>query len=162
MALIVICFILICSLVPTIRGQEQYELTTLELVCPRGYYHDTQNNPKLLSLQECRPCPRGRYGDTIGLVSSACTATCPRGRYGEKLAAMTVDDCRLCPAGTVGTEIGLTTARCSKQCPVGKFSRAVGATSESACLVCDTGYKGQQCNFSKRGNPNQGVIDDDD
>ena len=38
--------------------------------CPRGSYFSEDDN-------DCILCPRGRYGDTMGLTSSACTVSSP-------------------------------------------------------------------------------------
>ena len=61
--------------------------------CPRGYYQKST----LISVtrqSDCLLCPRGRYGSTHGLTTSACTAGCPLGKYNDALGGTSADDCK--------------------------------------------------------------------
>ena len=111
--------------------------------CPRGMYRATGAGYR---QGECLWCPRGRYGSSQGLTSSACTAKCPTGRYNDRLGARTVDDCKFCMAGRYGSQEGLTTKDCSGWCPAGKYSNVVGITTNNDCVDCPPGYRGWQCN----------------
>ncbi len=82
----------------------------------------------------CLPCPRGRYGNAVGLKSSACTAPCPAGKYGNMLAAKSIYECVDCPAGRYGTTVGLTTPKCSGNCPIGTYSGVPGISNVAVII----------------------------
>jgi len=99
--------------------------------CPRGSYM-----PPKATFRECALCPRGVYGSTSNLTSSACTAPCPAGRYNDMLGAKTPDDCKLCPRGKYGALTGMKTQQCSGNCPAGKFGTSSGLTDAVSCTLC--------------------------
>lgn len=111
-------------------------------LCPRGYYQATG-----LKEVDCVACPRGRYGETIGLTSRVCTSRCPPGRYRDTPGATSAEDCRLCPPGKYGSHLGLTTKECSGPCPVGKYSSVQGLVDRADCVTCPVGYRGWQCTW---------------
>lgn len=117
----------------------------------RKYRANLITNPLTMKSQRedgCKPCPRGRYGDTIGLISYRCTAMCPAGKYGDLQGATSIKDCKDCPPGTYGKSRGLITAECSKKCPAGKYSDTYGNTVASSCKVCPPNYFQWQCSYS--------------
>jgi hypothetical protein len=57
--------------------------------CPIGSYRE---NPY---KRECKLCPRGYYGNTVGLTSSTCSGPCPIGRYSDKVGTKYEEDCEL-------------------------------------------------------------------
>ncbi len=67
--------------------------STLLTQCPRGYYQ-SPSSVTVTRMGDCKPCPRGRYGATEGLINSGCTAGCPVGKYNDKVAAESPDDCK--------------------------------------------------------------------
>jgi len=93
----------------------------------------------------------GKYGESDGLTSGACTADCPLGRYRDRVGGVIPADCTFCPPGTWGQTRGLTTDKCTEYCPPGKYNSRVGQTSAAACIDCPptfTGSKapwGEQC-----------------
>ncbi len=113
--------------------------------CPVGYYRIIKNKKLNHRIEGCLPCPKGRYGSTIGLTSSMCSAPCPKGRYGDFKGASNQDDCLLCPPDTYGASEGLTSPYCSGKCPLGTYSPKFGSTSFSNCIKCPPNYFGNQC-----------------
>jgi len=57
--------------------------------CPIGSYRENQYK------RECKLCPRGFYGNTVGLTSSSCTGPCPIGRYSDKVGTKYEEECEL-------------------------------------------------------------------
>lgn len=57
--------------------------------CPIGSYREN------LYKRECKLCPRGYYGNTVGLTSSTCSGPCPIGRYSDKVGTKHEEDCEL-------------------------------------------------------------------
>lgn len=64
-----------------------------------------------------KPCPAGRYGNSTGLDSPACTAACPKGHYCPSGTAR--GDQFRCPAGRYGDVEGLMSSACSGECSAG-------------------------------------------
>jgi hypothetical protein len=117
-------------------------------LCPRGRYRGegtATNAVKGGLADECIDCPRGRYGSSVGLDASTCTAECPAGRYNDQIGQRTVDDCKFCPPGTWGATAGLKEESCSGHCEPGRYISEYGATSVTDCQLCDEGYRGWQC-----------------
>jgi len=134
--------------------------------CPAGKYRisggdfDRTNGQR---IEGCKFCPRGKYGETDGLMTSSCTSLCPKGRYRDTQGAITKSDCWLCPPGKVGDEDGLLTSECNGNCPSGYYSDVAGITDAEDCKVCPRGYRGWQCTWAqlpRRGTfvPNDGMI----
>ena len=127
------------------------------LSCPLGTYREFGNEylrkPGGLRLDGCLKCPKGRYGSSIDLKSSLCTAPCPRGTYRDKAGGKSIDDCTPCPAGTYGDKEGLTTKQCSGSCTGLNtrerkyYSNLKGLTTRKDCKVCPKGYRGWQCDW---------------
>ena len=90
----------------------------------------------------CRPCPRGRYGDRMGLKHSTCSGLCPVGTYGDKEGLTSILECKACPTGTFGARSGLTSSLCSGKCPKGYYTDLERSTS---CKKCPLHYTGSQC-----------------
>ena len=112
--------------------------------CQAGYYRLIKNQKTINRVEGCILCPRGRYGATIGLTSSKCSAPCPKGRYGDFLGSSSQDDCTLCPFDTYGPSEGSTNPRCTK-CPDGTYNPNTGSTSINDCIKCPPNYFGNQC-----------------
>ncbi len=107
------------------------------------------------------PCPLGRYGNTIGLMSSKCSGECTSGYYcpvGTKEPIICepgfyCDDGKVkrqCPAGSYGATYGLTYAICSGECTPGYYCE-IGSTSTRS-MPCpagrygsDSGLKNSNC-----------------
>lgn len=57
------------------------------------------------SISDCRPCPRGTYGDTKGLATRKCSGRCsdlntPKTKYyGDSEGLASRSDCKVCPKG---------------------------------------------------------------
>lgn len=117
-----------------------------EVSCPVGHYRPPGSTvTKRVSGQRedgCHRCPRGRYGASVGLTSSSCSAACPVGTYGDQEGLESADQCPKCPPGSFGIFRGMKTASCSGLCPAGKYSDTFGATS---CKVCPPHYHMWQC-----------------
>ena len=90
----------------------------------------------------CNPCPKGRYGDTMGLQHPSCTAPCPVGTYSDAVGLTSIKECKKCPEGTFGRNRGLTTSTCSGKCPKGKYSDLPGSIQ---CKDCPPNYRMWQC-----------------
>ena len=120
--------------------------TIPEVSCPLGHYRPS-GSTKLFRVSGnrqdgCFPCPKGRYGDSMGLKHSSCTAACPVGTYSGKVGLKSIDECMKCPKGTFGKNRGLTTSECSGVCPRGKYTDKEGSPS---CKVCPKKYYMHQC-----------------
>lgn len=99
------------------EGSVSQAARVAELLCSPGHY--------------CRggvsiPCPRGRYGNSTGLQTAACTAMCPDGSH--------------CPAGSVLPSICPLGYYCPDGetpviCPAGTFGMAQGNTALSNSLM---------------------------
>lgn len=124
----------------TVRGKVP------EISCPLGHYRPPgSTDTKRVSAQRqdgCKRCPRGRYGDSVGLLVATCTAACPVGTYGDQEGLESVSDCQKCPPGSFGINRGMKTKECSGLCPRGRYSDTFGASS---CKVCPPHYHDWQC-----------------
>ncbi len=112
--------------------------------CPIGSYRIIQNSKFNNRIDGCIPCPRGRYGSTIGLTSALCSGPCPKGRYGEFKGASHPNDCGLCPFDSYGPREGETNPSCMK-CPLGTYNPNTGSSLFSNCIKCPPNYFGNQC-----------------
>jgi hypothetical protein len=84
----------------------------------------------------CSDCAAGRYGNTTGLTTEACTAACAAGFFGGA-AGLTTSSCSgSCRAG-YACAAGSTNSTASI-CPAGTFS----LTGSSACTGCAAGRFG--------------------
>lgn len=120
--------------------------TIPEVSCPLGHYRPS-GSTKLFRVSGnrqdgCFPCPKGRYGDSVGLKHSSCTASCPIGTYSDRLGLTSVSECSKCPKGTFGKNRGLTTSECSGVCPKGRYTDKEGSIS---CKLCPKNYYMHQC-----------------
>jgi len=117
-----------------------------EVSCPLGHYRPSGSTLLYrVSGQRqdgCRPCPKGRYGGTVGLKTASCSGACPIGTYGDEVGLEDISDCQACPPGTYGIYSGMTTSKCSGECPKGYYSDTYGA---STCIKCPLHYHGWQC-----------------
>lgn len=136
----------VCTIIAMVQGHESDIIDK----CPRGTYRKPTTTTDVTRIGDCKPCPRGRYGSTEGLLNSACTAGCPLGKFNDMPGAVSADDCKFCPPGTYGNFEGLTTRGCAARCPNGKFSRTYGATSSSSCISCFDQFNQWQCTQAKR------------
>jgi len=116
--------------------------------CPKGHYRAPEHGPGNYG-GECTECPRGKYGDVQGLISSDCTDDCPKGTYRDLVGGASIHDCSICPMGTYGEDKGLTTPVCSGYCPEGTYSNTPGLERDRDCKDCPPGYRGHQC-FPRR------------
>ena len=106
----------------------------------------------------CVPCPKGRYGNSAGLVTSGCTAPCPAGRYNDQLGADSVNSCQFCPLGRYGMVAGLASAKCTAKCPSGYYGSSVGLVQSTDCSKCLPGMKTGQCQWALQ--PRWGIDSD--
>ena len=74
------------------------------------------------------PCPAGRYGESLSLTTTECTALCPTGHYCPLGSSQPTK----CPAGTYGATEGLETNACTDLCPLGHFC-PIGSTNITKC-----------------------------
>ena len=122
---------------PTDCPQGKYcpEGTITPLLCPKGSYGNSIN---LKSSAECTKCDPGKYCDTPGQTSS--TGDCTEGFYCEGGAYIPTpkdgETGNLCPAGGYCTA-GVTAPI---SCPNGKFNNFQGARSDDDCVNCLPGY----------------------
>jgi hypothetical protein len=76
--------------------------------CPAGTYRDVSYD----AVEECIPCPPGRYREeSKGRRLDACYK-CPPGTYNEKNGSSTINDCKRCPEGTFTREEGSGSCIC--------------------------------------------------
>ncbi len=120
--------------------------TIPEVSCAMGFYRPL-GSTKLYRISGnrqdgCYPCPKGRYGETMGLTHPTCTAPCPVGTYSDEVGVISRNDCKKCPKGTFGKNRGLTTNECSGVCPKGRYTDKEGSTS---CKICPKKYYLHQC-----------------
>ena len=117
--------------------------------CPVGKYRVSSGSNlysnKGLRVDGCIPCPRGKYGSTEGLTSSACSGTCPKGRYSDRIGITTAEECQPCEVGRYGSSLGLTTAACTGSCATGYYTTTSAAEAATECVVCPTGYSNAPC-----------------
>ena len=127
--------------------------------CPLGMYREVTGStyarrPGGLRTDGCIPCPRGKFGSTTDLTSSACTDDCAKGSYRDLPGGTSQADCFACPEGTYGSAEGLTARTCSGQCidhndvHTRWYSDVSGLTQASDCKVCPEGYRGWQCDWA--------------
>eukprot|EP01040_Poterioochromonas_malhamensis_P010769 gene10769-11738_t len=123
--------------------------TIPEVSCPLGTYRPSGSTVlRRVSGQRqdgCQRCPKGRYGDKMGLTHPSCSGVCPVGTYGDEDGLKSKKECKLCPPGTYGTRSGLTTATCSGLCPKGTYSDSYGSRK---CKKCPPNYNMWQCGES--------------
>lgn len=120
--------------------------------CPLGFFrpsHYPQFKISSPRADGCRPCLRGHYANTTGVIGKplgpGCTA-CPAGKYGDRTGLKSVLECSLCPPGKYGYYTGSKSRLCSGSCPKGTYSDVYGLVSYKDCKVCPVGYIGWQCN----------------
>jgi hypothetical protein len=113
-------------------------------VCPVGSYGNNER---------CAPCPRGRYGQTPGLLDGACTGPCPAGKYGPYTGA-SLPQCPKLHAqistgydanDPFGGEAGggrSGTRNCCIDCPAGRYLDATGEDDIWDCKPCPMGKYG--------------------
>lgn len=76
--------------------------------CPAGTYRDYAYD----SVEECVPCPPGRFREDIkGRNLESCTK-CPAGTYTSHFGSTSIRDCLRCPAGTFTVEPGSSFCIC--------------------------------------------------
>ena len=120
--------------------------------CALGTYRP-EGNTNLLRVygqrqDGCIACPKGSYGDTIGLTSIHCSGLCPRGTFSDVTGLVSSDQCKKCPPGHYGYKEGLSTETCSAKCPLGTYTDFYGALSVKDCKPCPAGYRGWQCTWA--------------
>lgn len=76
--------------------------------CPAGTYRDVSYS----AVEECIPCPPGRYRDESKGRSLNSCYKCPPGTYNEKNGSATINDCKKCPRGTFSNEEGSESCIC--------------------------------------------------
>jgi len=91
----------------------------------------------------CETCPRGRFGDSNALTSSAGCTECPPGKFRDAVGGRTALDCTNCTAGRYASSPGAEA--CGGTCPLGKHSTLAGARDGAACSFCPKGYRSEQC-----------------
>jgi|AntRauTorckE5430_2_1112549.scaffolds.fasta_scaffold01796_3 hypothetical protein len=85
--------------------------------CSAGTYRDISYD----AVEECSPCPPGRFREDIKGRSLDGCSKCPAGTYNGKPGMTTMKDCHRCPAGTFTNEPGsascicITPAACDNQ-----------------------------------------------
>ena len=76
--------------------------------CPAGTYRDISYD----AVEECIPCPPGRFREDIkGRHLEGCNK-CQAGTYNSELGISTIRGCHRCPAGTFTNEPGSETCVC--------------------------------------------------
>jgi hypothetical protein len=114
--------------------------------CPPGTYSEG-------GASVCSLCPGGKFGNSSGLTSSACTGPCPAGYVcGPGTVNGTATLCPLgqfsgegssvcspCPGGRYGSVPPLVHASCTGLCVVGRWG-APGTTSPDCTGPCAAGY----------------------
>ncbi len=76
--------------------------------CPAGTYRDVAYD----AVEECIPCPPGRFREDVkGKRLEGCTK-CPARTYNSKRGSDTIKDCLRCPVGTFTSEPGSATCIC--------------------------------------------------
>ena len=87
--------------------------------CPAGTYRDAAYD----AVEECIPCPPGRFREDIKGRSLESCSKCPERTYNSKSGSSTLKDCLRCPAGTFTNEPGsakcicITPAACENEFP---------------------------------------------
>jgi hypothetical protein len=76
--------------------------------CPAGTYRDVAYN----AVEECIPCPPGRFREGIKGRSLEGCNKCPSRTYNHKYGSSTIKDCLRCPAGTFTNEQGSAQCKC--------------------------------------------------
>lgn len=109
--------------------------------CSRGYWREDD--------VQCKPCPRGTYGDSNDLTSSSQCTKCPKGTFRDMVGGTSEADCLPCPSGTYGELTGVTTSQCSGYCAKGRYSLKEGLTTAASCDTCPAGYFNWQCRSNK-------------
>lgn len=102
----------------------------------------------------CTLCPAGRFGDTEGLFTAACSGPCeagyecppgstypsvrlcPQGTFSPQGS----EKCSLCPPGTYGDRKGLVSEWDCKRCPAGQFGDSPGLFLSECSGRCLPGY----------------------
>jgi hypothetical protein len=120
--------------------------TIPEVTCQLGHYRPKGSTilHRVSGQRQdgCYPCPKGRYGDKMGLTHYTCSGLCPVGTYGDETGLTSVKECKACRPGTFSVKSGATSRGCSGVCPKGKYSDHAGAKE---CKVCPKGYYMWQC-----------------
>jgi len=76
--------------------------------CPVGTYRHND----ISHVEDCFPCPKGRYRDREGGRSDMDCDFCPVGKYINDVGSNSVSDCNRCPAGRFGVEPGVAECEC--------------------------------------------------
>ena len=85
------------------KGQKKvlYEGGRMEY-CPAGTYRDVDYD----SVEECVPCPPGRFREDIKGRNLESCSKCPVGTYNRLSGSSSILDCLRCPAGTFTNQPG--------------------------------------------------------
>ena len=75
-----------------------------------------------------RHCPAGTYRDVSYDAVEECIP-CPPGRFREDIKGRSLEGCSKCPAGTYNGELGISTIRGCHRCPAGTFTNEPGSES---------------------------------
>ena len=100
-----------CSQV-TLRSEQSEEVIAFNggimAHCPAGTYRDVSYD----AVEECIPCPPGRFREDVKGRSLGGCSKCPAGTYNSKNGSSTIRDCLRCPAGTFTNEPGSENCIC--------------------------------------------------
>lgn len=85
------------------KGQRKltYEGGRMEY-CPAGTYRDIDYD----AVEECVPCPPGRFREDIKGRNLESCSKCPAGTYNKLYGSSSILDCLRCPAGTFTNQPG--------------------------------------------------------
>ena len=102
------------------------------VICPIGYFCKPSKAGE--GIFYARPCPAGKFGETQGLSSEACTGPCP---VGHKCPAGTATPVA-CESGTFAKDLGDFIC---KDCPVGWSTPVANKNAGGAgtCEICVAG-----------------------
>ena len=104
--------------------------------------------------KECIYCSKGKYSDTIGIVSDNTCKLCPIGFYNDVLGLTNVNQCKSCDNGKIGLINGAISNITCRDCKAGKFKSNIdecsqctpGRISQKNSMTCQLCLKGQYSN----------------
>ena len=105
--------------------------TSFGNACPQGTYQPKQNKTK---LEDCLPCPAGKFCNDTGLVAPA--GDCFAGYLCVANERVPNPASALCPVG----HYCLVGAVNATMCPPGTVRKTPGGASRNDCMPCDPGY----------------------
>jgi len=115
--------------------------------CPKGKYSIVTSAINSENCVECDSGKISAIGDTscsfchLGewAKDQRQCEKCPKGTYGESVGLSSYKDCLNCPIGKFSDISGIVREQDCKECAIGKIGVSVGSVANDSCIICEEG-----------------------